>query len=186
MEFDIGEFRDPVDRQEHVDLAFSEPQLADIDMDVANRGIREPASFGSLVLALWQARDAVSLKAAVETGARKFGNALLQATEDIIERKQCPLAKLDNHRFLDRREHRALGIAGPHRRIRGRRPRPPFGTGGSAKAITAGEATGRLFRRLELGSNSRRCAGAAMKNICHSASSDSRVRIAPRLSGTKH
>jgi hypothetical protein len=44
--------------------------------------------------------------------------------------------------------------------------------------ITAGETTSRLFRRLELGSNSRRCAGAAVKNVCHNAPSDSRVRIA--------
>jgi len=27
MEFDIGELRDPVERQEHVEFAFSEPQL---------------------------------------------------------------------------------------------------------------------------------------------------------------
>jgi hypothetical protein len=35
----------------------------------------------------------------------------------------------------------------------------------------AGEETGRRLRRFELGSNSRRCAGAAVKNACHSASS---------------
>ena len=39
MEFDISELRDPVDRQEHVEFAVSEPQLADIDVDV-RRSIR--------------------------------------------------------------------------------------------------------------------------------------------------
>ena len=45
---------------------------------------------------------------------------------------------------------------------------------------------GRLFRRLELGLNSRRHSGAAVKTACHSASSASRVRVASRLTGTKH
>ena len=125
-------------------------------------------------------------QASVETGSCELRNAVLQAAEDIVERKQRPPPKFDDHRFLHGSEHRALGIARPHRRIRGRRPRPPFGNGRPAQAITAGEATGRLFRRLELGSNSRRRPGAAVKNVCHSASSDSRVRIAPRLSGTEH
>ena len=34
MEFDMGELRDPVDRQEHVEFSDGEPQLADIDVDV--------------------------------------------------------------------------------------------------------------------------------------------------------
>ena len=50
MEFDIGELRDPIDRQEHVKFAFSEPQFADIDMDVADRRVCEPPSFGGLLL----------------------------------------------------------------------------------------------------------------------------------------
>jgi hypothetical protein len=112
-EFGIGELRDPVDRQEHVNFAFSEPQLADIDVDIADRSVREPTSFGSVILALWQARDAVPLKASVETGARKLWNGVLHAAKDIIERQQCSPAKLDNHRFLDRREHVLLGSLGP-------------------------------------------------------------------------
>ena len=41
-------------------------------------------------------------------------------------------------------------------------------------------------RRLELGSNSRRRSGAAVKNPCHNASSASRLSLASRLPGTKH
>lgn len=71
VELDIGELRDPVDRQEHVEFAFSKPQLADIDMDVADRRVCEPPALGGfLLLALWQARDAVPLQASVETGSR--------------------------------------------------------------------------------------------------------------------
>ena len=173
VEFDIGELRDAVDRQEHVELAFGEPQLANIDVDVADRCVCEPSALGSLLPAFWQAGDAVPHQASVETGSCELRNAVLQAAEDIVERKQRPPPKFDDHRFLHGSEHRALGIARPHRRIRGRRPRPPFGNGRPAQAITAGEAAGRLFRRLELGSNSRRCPGAAVENVCHSASSDS-------------
>ena len=38
-------------------------------------------------------------------------------------------------------------------------PRPPFGDGCAAQAVTPGQGAARVFRRLELGSNSRRCSG---------------------------
>ena len=40
---------------------------------------------------------------------------------------------------------------------------PPLGHGLGAQPVAGGQAAGRLLRRLELGSNSRRCSGAAMK-----------------------
>ena len=76
-------------------LPLSEPQLAAIDVDIADRSVRESAPVGSVVHAFSQERDAVLLKASVETGARKLLNGVLQAAEDIIERQQCSLAKLD-------------------------------------------------------------------------------------------
>jgi cystathionine beta-lyase/cystathionine gamma-synthase len=38
------------------------------------------------------------------------------------------------------------------------------------QAVVGGKGAGALFRRLELGSNTRRRAGAAVKNACHRAS----------------
>ena len=46
-----------------------------------------------------------------------------------------------------------------------------FSDGLGVQAVAGGEGTGARLRRFELGSNSRRRAGAAVKNACHSASS---------------
>jgi hypothetical protein len=54
---------------------------------------------------------------------------------------------------------------------------PPLRNRRSAQAVSLGEDAGLFLRRLELGSNLRRCAGAAMKNLCHNISSASRLRI---------
>ena len=70
------------------------------------------------------------------------------------------------------------GLRGP---IRRRRPRSPRRKRFSAEAIESGENTGLLFRRVELGSNARRSASAAVKNSYRSASSASRLRIASAL-----
>jgi len=59
----------------------------------------------------------------------------------------------------------------PHPRIGGLGSVAPFQDGFDVEAVLAGEETGRRLRRFELGSNSRRRAGAAVKNACHSASS---------------
>ena len=66
------------------------------------------------------------------------------------------------------------------------RPGAPFGDGGSAQAVALGQDAGRFLRRLEFGSNSRRCSGAAVKTACYSASSAPRVRVASRLYGNEH
>ena len=62
-------------------------------------------------------------------------------------------------------------IFGPHWRIRGLGSVTPFQDGFDVEPVLAGQETGRRFRRFELGSNSRRRTGAAVKNACHSASS---------------
>ena len=43
-EFDIGELRDAIDRQEHVELALGKPHLADVDVNVADGCFGELAS----------------------------------------------------------------------------------------------------------------------------------------------
>ena len=78
--------------------------------------------------------------------------------------------KFDDDCFLGRRQDRALRLR-PHGRVSGFGAATPFQDGFDVKAVLAGEETGRRLRRFELGSNSRRRAGAAMKNACHSASS---------------
>ena len=69
VELDVGELRDTVGRQEHQELAGGEAQLADVDMDVADRGLGEAAAPRALLLGLGQAGNAVALQAAVERAA---------------------------------------------------------------------------------------------------------------------
>jgi hypothetical protein len=59
----------------------------------------------------------------------------------------------------------------PHRRVGGLVAVSPFQDGFDFEAVLDGEETGRRLRRFELGSNSRRRAGAAVKNACCGASS---------------
>ena len=98
-----------------------------VQAHVADRRICEASSLGGLFPAVRQARDAVSQKTSVKAGSCELRNAVPQATEHIVERKQRPPTELDDHCFLDRREHGALWIARAHGRIRGGCPRPPFG-----------------------------------------------------------
>ncbi len=67
-----SELRDPVDRQEHVEFAFGEPQLADIDVNIANHRVCEPISFGGILLTFRQPRDAMPLQASAEAAARRW------------------------------------------------------------------------------------------------------------------
>ena len=54
VELDIGELRHVIDRQEHVQLAISQAQLAVIEVDIANRCLCELASLRSFLLAVGQ------------------------------------------------------------------------------------------------------------------------------------
>ena len=111
------------------------------------------------------------LKAAVERAAGQPRDRVAQASKDIVQRQQRAAAELDDHGFLDRRQHSAAGIARPHRCIgRGGAP-PPLGDRLRVQAVSGGQGPGALLRPLELGSNTRCRAGAAVKNLCHRASS---------------
>src|SRR3954453_10678605 len=62
-------------------------------------------------------------------------------------------------------------FARPHRRIRRGGAPPPLADRLRVQAVPGGQGPGARLRPLELGSNTRRRAGAAMKNPCHRASS---------------
>ena len=81
-ELDVGELRDPVDGEEHVELALGEAQLADVDVDVADRRLGELAPLGCVVWVLGQPGDAMALQAAMQAGSSELGDAIAQASED--------------------------------------------------------------------------------------------------------
>ena len=101
----------------------------------------------------------MALEAAMQTGARELWDAVVQAAEHVVERQQCSAAELDDHGFLGRGQDGAVGRSWSHWRIIGRSPGAPLGDSGPAQAVALGQGAGRFFRRLELGSNSRRCSG---------------------------
>ncbi len=117
------------------------------------------------------------LKVAMESTAGQFAYGLTQAAEHVIKRKQGAAAKLDDDRFLDLGQNGAPRLARSHRPVGCRGALAPLRHGPGIQAVSGGQGGGALFRCLELGSNTRRRAGCAVKNLAHDAS---------RSLGTKH
>jgi hypothetical protein len=77
VELDVGELRNPVDRQEHDQLAVGVAQLAAVDVDVADLvGVEPLALLGGLLDR--QPGDAVALQAAVQGAAARLGMVSLR------------------------------------------------------------------------------------------------------------
>src|SRR4051812_4477997 len=107
------------------------------------------------------------LKAAVQGASAEIGDGIPQAAENVVQREERPATELDDDRFFGRGQDRALWPR-PHWRVRRFSAITPFQDGFEVEAVLAGEETGRRLRPFELGSNSRRRSGAAVKNACHS------------------
>jgi hypothetical protein len=87
VEGDVGELGHPVDRQEHEEPAFAEAQLADVDVDVADRGLGEASALGGLLRVSRQAGDAVAPQAAVQGAPGQPRDGLAQAAQHVVERQ---------------------------------------------------------------------------------------------------
>src|SRR3984885_6642864 len=105
MQLDVGELRDTIDGEEHVHLAFGATQLADIDMNIADRGLGKAPALGCSLLAAWQSGNPMPGKAAMERAAGEFGDALAQAAKHVIEREQGTAAELDDDRLFGLGQH---------------------------------------------------------------------------------
>ena len=93
-----------------------------------------------------------------------------QTAKDVIQWQKCLAPEFNDDRFLGWGQDRAFRLW--HHVSVGRLDlATPFQHSFDVETILTGEETGRRFRRFELGSNSRRGSGAAVKNACHSASS---------------
>ncbi len=158
VEFDRGELGHAVDGEEHVQLALGGAQLATVRMDIADFGFFEALLFGRAVLGFRQSGDAMALEAAMERAAGEGGNAVAQAAEHVIERQQGSRAELDDDGLLGLGQHGAAWL-GSQGCVGGGGPLGPFQDGLGVEAVLGGEGAGRRLRRLEFGSNSRRCAG---------------------------
>jgi hypothetical protein len=106
----VDDLGHPIDGQEQEELAFGEAQLADVDVDVADRGLGEALALGGLVVAPRQARDAVPRQAAVQRAAGERRGGLARAAEDVIERQQGAAAELDDDGLLRLGQEGVSGI----------------------------------------------------------------------------
>ena len=170
VELDVGELGNPVDGEEHDQLAVGVAQLAAIDVNVADLVGLEPFALLPGLLDR-QPGDAVALQASVQGAATEVRDRVSQATQDIVQRQQGLLPERHHDRLLGRRQHRARRLLRTHRRVGRCGPVAPFAHGLRVQAVAGGKGPAALFRRLELGSKTRRRSGAAMKNACHRASS---------------
>src|SRR6266446_6599934 len=127
MELDVGELGNSIDGEEHVQLALGKTQFTRVDVDVTDLRLGEAPALHGILLTSRQARDAVPLEAAMQSTAGELRDCLTKATEHVIEWQQRAASELDNHRFLDLRKYRAVGIARSHRGINGRGALLPLG-----------------------------------------------------------
>ena len=88
MQFDEGELRGPVDRDDEMELALSGSNLGDVDMEIADRIGLELALGRGFAFDLRQARDPVALQAAMQRRARQMRDGRLQRVEAVVERQQ--------------------------------------------------------------------------------------------------
>jgi hypothetical protein len=74
-------------------------------VEVADRIGFEFTLGGDLVGDLWQLRNAVALKTAMQRRTRQMGNGRLQRVDAIVERQQRVPSEGDDNRFLFNREN---------------------------------------------------------------------------------
>lgn len=78
VELDVGELGDPVDSQEHDELAIGVAEFSTVDVDIADLVSLEPFA---LLVAVFdrQPGDAMALKATVKRTPAEMGDGILQA-----------------------------------------------------------------------------------------------------------
>src|SRR5215210_7590131 len=170
---------------EEVELALLGSDLGDVDVEVADRIRLEPLLRGLVALGLGQARDAVALQAAVQTGAGQVREGGLERIEAVIQRQKRVPPKGDNHGFLRQGQHGRSRRFQPGRQIGCRRALLPLGDGFRVNPVASGEDSQALLTMLDRATHRRCRAGAPMKNLAHSASLHSGEKSAPSNSGTK-
>ena len=101
VELDVGELRDPIDGEEHDELAIRVCEFGAVDMDVPNFVSFEP-------LALFRGftgrepRNAMALKATMQGASAQVRNGVLQTIEAVIQWQQCAAPELDDDGLLGR------------------------------------------------------------------------------------
>ena len=175
-----SQLRGAVDGDEQVELALFGPDLGDVDVNVADGVAGEALLLGLGALDLGQAADAVPLEAAVQARPGQMRDRGLQAAEAVprsgcagrragSERQQGGPAKGDDDRLLLGREDGRADLLWPHLGVGGGLPLAPLLHGRGADAVTLGERSHALLTKLDRATDRLCRAGAAVKNLTHSA-----------------
>lgn len=167
-------------------LALRRTHFRGINVHEADPRLGEAATLRRVLHARRQATGPVPEEAAVQRTPGELRELLAQAAQDIVEGEQRPATELDHRCLLQRAQRSAVHVVRAHGRILSRGAVPPLEHRLRIQPVPGGHDPGRVFRRLELGSNSRRRAGATVEYASHTASSASRLKDAPRLPGTTH
>src|SRR4051795_7010546 len=100
VQFRKGKLTGAVDGYKEVELALLSPHLGDVDVEVADRVRLEPLLGGLVALGLGQARDAMPLQAAMQTGARQVRDRGLQRVKAVVQRQERVSAEGNNDGLL--------------------------------------------------------------------------------------
>jgi len=141
-ELDDGERRSAVDGEEHGKSVLGEAHLTAVDVHVADRGLGKAPASGRLPLVCRQPRDAMPLQVSFGMASRR------NPTTSSSGRRQ---RQRDDERLLGWREEGAARFTRRHGAIWRRFRVHP---------VSGGEGAGARLRRLERGSNTRRCWGS--------------------------
>lgn len=116
--------------------------------------------------------DAAALEAAVQRRSAEFGDQWLQPRQRIVEREARVFPEDDDQRFVGGAERGRGWVFGPHRRVVGRFPSPPFVDGLWIEPEGHGElSTGLVPSSLNFASNFQRRPIAGVSFARHVASS---------------
>ena len=101
-------------------------------------------------------QDTVLPQAAMQAQAGQLRTALVQAPHHIDKRQYRSSSELPYDGLFGRRKGCAAGPRWPHGQVSSGGAGSPLVNGCAAQAVSLGRGTGRFFRPLEFGTNSRR------------------------------
>ena len=107
MQFDEGELRGPINRDDEMEPALRGSDLGDVDMEIADRVSLELTLGRSFAFDPRQQRDSMTLQATMQRRARQMRDRRLQGVKAIVERQQRTMASSSTDRTVD------LGFFGP-------------------------------------------------------------------------
>lgn len=180
-----GELGGPVDAHEEIELTLGSLHLGDVNVEEPDGVTLELLSSGLVALDIRQARDAVTLKAAMQRRPCQVRDRGLQGVEAIVERQERMPSEGDDSRLLGLGQNRRARFRRTGLHILYRRALAPLRNRLRIDPQLPAQLRERSLRSLYCCSDSVRGRGAPVTNLSHVASFHSFERIAPSNRGIK-